>query len=63
MIKSKKTMSNKTISPEKHKKAKDDFTFGLKKQTKISNDLKEISKKLVIELLFNFKNRETLKDK
>ena len=61
MIKSKKTMS--TNSPEKHKKAKDDFTIGLKKQKKVSNELKTIPEKLVIELLFNFKNRETLQEK
>lgn len=65
MIKSKKTFSNKTNSPEKRKTAKDDFEVGHKKENKISNSLSEVPagknlEKLIIELLFNFRNRSDL---
>ena len=60
MIKSKKTFSNKTNSPEKRKTAKDDFEVGHKMENKISNSLSEVPEKLIIELLFNFRNRSDL---
>ena len=60
MIKTKKTFSNKTNSPEKRKTAKDDFEVGHKKENKISNSLSEVPEKLIIELLFNFRNRSDL---
>ena len=40
MIKSKKTFSYKTNSPEKRNKAKDDFEIGHKKDQKIKEGLK-----------------------